>query len=251
MGHLTLRQLLKCLAVPLIVAQVGCAARGVQVAPTPPPPSVSEEDRQACAEFSKREAKAVKTRPVADAAGHGIAEGLLVGLYFLNPALGLFMAPALAIGGAIDQSPKNSSTRKRAYASAEETCLKPVILAETLGPEHPDVASALRSLAYGYANQKDYAAAELLYLRALGIQEGALGPEAAEVATTLDAYATLLRATNREEQATDFKARADAIRAGVERHPKTDIAAVNDATAEAEEPRTASASIPQPADEGE
>ena len=201
MGRLTTRRFLKCLAVPLIVTQVGCAARGGHVAPAPPSPLVSEEERKACAEFAKREAKSVSTRSVADAAGEGFAAGLLGGLYLLNPGAGLFMAPAFAIGGAIDQSLKNSSMRKRAYASAEDTCLKPVVLAETLGPEHADVASALRNLANGYANQKDYAAAEPLYQRALEIQEKVLGAENEEVAFTMYSYANVLHATHREEEA--------------------------------------------------
>jgi hypothetical protein len=129
------------------------------------------------------------------------------------------MAPAFAIGGAIDQSLKNSSMRKRAYASAEDTCLKPVVLAETLGSEHADVASALRNLANGYANHTDYAAAEPLYQRALEIQEKVLGPESAEVATTLETYAAVLQSTHREERATDPLARAGAIRASAEPHP--------------------------------
>jgi hypothetical protein len=81
MERLTTRRFLKCLAAPLIVAQVGCAARGVHVAPAPTPPSVSEEERKACAEFAKREAKSVSTRSVADAAGEGFAAGLLGGFY--------------------------------------------------------------------------------------------------------------------------------------------------------------------------
>ena len=243
MGHLTSRRLLAYLAMPLIVAQVGCAARGMPVAPTPPPPSASEEDRAACAKFAKREAKAVKTRPVAEAVGQQFAVGMLAGLYFLNPGVGLVMAPAFAIGGAIDQSTKNSSIRKRAYVSAEDACLKPVVLAETLGPGHPDVASALRSLALGYANQMDYAAAELLYLRALAIQERVLGPETVEVAVTLDAYAELLRATNRGEQATELKARAEAIRAQAEPQPMADVVAATGTTAEAEEPHTVSSPL--------
>src|SRR5215470_10427362 len=136
MGHLTSRRLLKCLAVPLVVAQVGCAARAVQVPPASSMSSIAEEDRKRCADFAKREAKSVRTRSVADAAGEGIAQGLVLGFVFLNPGAGLLMGPALAISGALDQSLKNSRTRKLAYASAEVTCLKPVILAETLGPEH-------------------------------------------------------------------------------------------------------------------
>ena len=104
MGQQTLRRLLKYLAVPLVVAQVGCAARGVQVARAPSASPVGDEDRKRCAGFAKREAKSVSTRSVADAAGEGAAQGLMAGLYLLNPGAGMFMAPAFAIGGAIGQS---------------------------------------------------------------------------------------------------------------------------------------------------
>ena len=46
--------------------------------------------------------------------------------------------------------------RKHAYTAAEETCLKPMILAESLGPKHPDVAAVLRDLANRYATLKDH-----------------------------------------------------------------------------------------------
>ena len=249
MEHLTSRWLLKCLAVPLVVAQVGCAARGVQVAPAPSASSVGDEDRKRCAGFAKREAKSVSTRSVADAAGEGIAQGLMAGLYLLNPGAGMLMAPAFAIGGAIDQSLKNSSARKRAYASAEETCLKPVVLADILGPEHPDVAAAIRNLATGYANQSDYTAAEPLYQRALEIEQRVFGPETAQVATTLELYASLLRAADRVEEAADLQARAEAIWAKAEQRPRTEVPGAAGTTTEAEEPQTAR--VPQPADEGQ
>src|SRR5262249_12701865 len=195
----------------------GCAARGGQpVSLTPSPSSISEEDRKACGAFAKREAKGVSTGSVADAVGEGLAAGLVGSVVLLNPGVALFAGPAWAIGGAIDQSLKNWRARKLAYASAERTCLEPVILAETLGPEHADVASALWILAGGYANQRDYVAAERLYQRALAIQERALGPESSQVVTTLKAYAELLRSTGRDEQAMDLETRVQAIRTKAE-----------------------------------
>src|SRR5215208_6923026 len=48
-------------------------------------------------------------------------------------------------------------------------------LEETLGRDHPDVASALNQLAIVYFTQGDFAAAEPLLRRALAIREAALG----------------------------------------------------------------------------
>ena len=45
-----------------------------------------------------------------------------------------------------------------------------------LGPEHPDVARSLNNLAGLYRAQGQYAKAEPLYQRALGIREKALVP---------------------------------------------------------------------------
>jgi hypothetical protein len=107
---------------------------------------------------------------------------------------------------------KSERRREAAYADAMDACLKPTILTETLGPEHPGVARSLRDLAYRYQRQADFANAELLYQRALAIQEKVLGPESANLANILEDYATLLRQTHREAEAAALEARARAIR---------------------------------------
>lgn len=229
MGHLTARRLLKCLAVPLLVAQVGCAARKVEVAPAAPAPSVREEDHEACAAFARRQAKGVG--PVDSVAGQtakGFGYGLLFGL--MTSGVGAFVgAPIGAIVAGARATHANDEARKYVYSAAEEKCLKPVVLAATLGPEHPDVAVALRDLAIEYAYHEDYRAAQPLYPRALAIQERAFGPESGAVATTLEWYARLLRAMHRDEEATAVETRAQTIRAKAERGP--DPAATNGTSA--------------------
>ena len=53
---------------------------------------------------------------------------------------------------------------------------------ESVGPDHPDVATSLNNLAALYKTQGQYAAAEPLYKRALSINEKALGPDHPSVA---------------------------------------------------------------------
>jgi len=65
------------------------------------------------------------------------------------------------------------------------------ILEKALGAEHPNVATALNSLATLYANKGDYERAEPLYQRALTILEKALGAEHPDVATALNNLAAL------------------------------------------------------------
>jgi len=54
---------------------------------------------------------------------------------------------------------------------------------------------------------------ESLYKRALAIYEKAFGPENSDLATSLENYAGLLRATGRSAEATEMETRAKAIRA--------------------------------------
>jgi tetratricopeptide (TPR) repeat protein len=68
-------------------------------------------------------------------------------------------------------------------------------------------------LAALYYSQGQYAEAEPLYQRALGIRGKALGPEHLDVATSLENYASLLRNTHRPEDAISLESRAKAIRA--------------------------------------
>jgi CHAT domain-containing protein/tetratricopeptide (TPR) repeat protein len=62
-----------------------------------------------------------------------------------------------------------------------------------LGSEHPEVATALYSLARLYHTKGEYAKAEPFYQRALITREKALGPDHPEVASSLNAIASLYR----------------------------------------------------------
>ncbi len=75
------------------------------------------------------------------------------------------------------------------------------------------VATSLNNLALLYHDQSKLADAEPLYQRALAIQEKALGPEHAEVATVLVNLSALLKATGRGVEAEDLGRRAREIRA--------------------------------------
>ena len=64
-----------------------------------------------------------------------------------------------------------------------------------------------------YMAQGKHAQAELLFRRAIAIDEKALGPEHPHVAIGLENYADLLRKMNRDAEAEKLEARAQAIRA--------------------------------------
>ena len=68
---------------------------------------------------------------------------------------------------------------------------------KALGPDHPDVATALNNLASIYRAIGQYARAESLYRRALLIDERALGPEHAQVARDLSNLGSLYDSQNR------------------------------------------------------
>jgi tetratricopeptide (TPR) repeat protein len=65
---------------------------------------------------------------------------------------------------------------------------------KALGPNHPEVAVSVNSLADLYAVQGRYADAEPLYKRALAIREKTLGPDHPDVAVSLSRLAELYRA---------------------------------------------------------
>ena len=62
---------------------------------------------------------------------------------------------------------------------------------KVLGPVHPEVASALNSLATLYRRMGRYTDAEPLYERALAIREDQLGADHPDVALTLSSFSTL------------------------------------------------------------
>jgi tetratricopeptide (TPR) repeat protein len=83
---------------------------------------------------------------------------------------------------------------------------------ETLGPDHPDVATSVNNLAYSCSEQGKYAKAEPLFQRALAIQEKALGLNHPDVATSLKNIAVLYRKTGRANSAERLEDRAAKIR---------------------------------------
>jgi CHAT domain-containing protein len=90
---------------------------------------------------------------------------------------------------------------QRALASQEKA----------LGPDHPEVATALNNLAVLYRAQGRYADAEPLYKRALAISEKALGSDHPTVAQWLNNLANLYRDQGRYADAEPLYRRALAI----------------------------------------
>ncbi|MGC2632753.1 MAG: FxSxx-COOH system tetratricopeptide repeat protein [Candidatus Cybelea sp.] len=98
------------------------------------------------------------------------------------------------------------------YAAAESLFMRALAIRErALGPDHPDVASSLNSLAIVYRNQGRYAEAVPLYMRALEIRGKALGPEHSEVAGSLNDLAIVYFYQGRYAEAEPLLARAMAI----------------------------------------
>jgi tetratricopeptide (TPR) repeat protein len=78
--------------------------------------------------------------------------------------------------------------------------------------KHPDVAQGLNNLAMLYYAQGQYARAEPLYQRSLGICEKALGPEHPNVATSLNNLAGLYSDQGRYAEAEPLLQRSLSIR---------------------------------------
>ncbi len=83
---------------------------------------------------------------------------------------------------------------------------------ETLGPDHPSVATVLNNLATVYYAQAMYDEAEPLYKRALTIKQRAFGPNHLDVAQGMNNLATLYYAQGRYEDAEPLYRRALEIR---------------------------------------
>jgi len=83
--------------------------------------------------------------------------------------------------------------RDRAQYAQAETLIKHALALreQLLGPEHPEIATTLDSLASIYFEQGKYLEAEPLYQQALTIREQSLGPEHPDVATSLSTVAHL------------------------------------------------------------
>jgi len=109
---------------------------------------------------------------------------------------------------------------QRKYAQAESFYQRVLrLLEQTIGPEHPTLATTLNNLAVVYEAQGQYGAAEPLYQRALTLLERTLGPEHHNLAAALGNYADLLRKMQREAEAATAESRAQAIWAKYKREP--------------------------------
>ena len=87
------------------------------------------------------------------------------------------------------------------YSEALPFAKKVVRFAEQVfGPDHPDFATSLNSLAELYRLRGCYAEAEPLYKRALAIDEIALGPDHPGLATDLNGLALLYHAMGRNAE---------------------------------------------------
>ena len=88
------------------------------------------------------------------------------------------------------------------YAEAEPLYKRSLAIREkALGPDHPDVGTALNNLALLHHTQGRYAEAEPLYKRSLAIREKALGPDHPYVAQSLNNLGELYRPQGRYAQA--------------------------------------------------
>jgi tetratricopeptide (TPR) repeat protein/transcriptional regulator with XRE-family HTH domain len=104
------------------------------------------------------------------------------------------------------------------YEQAESLLTRALlILEQTREPYYIYTGHCLRNLGRLYVAQGRYQEAEPLFERALLIFEQTQGPNHPEVAALLEHYAVLLGATQREAEAAQLRARAEAIRANYER----------------------------------
>ena len=145
------RRVLAWTAIPLLVAQVGCAAQGVRVPAVPRSTAVSEAERAKCDAFAQEEAKTASTRSIGKAFSEfgslagGSGSGSLADLVLIP--LGITLA---LLGGTINAAwtaHKNAEERDAAYARAMELCLNPALMEQRFGPDHAEVARSLESLA--------------------------------------------------------------------------------------------------------
>src|ERR1700680_1088770 len=102
----------------------------------------------------------------------------------------------------------------RAGKSADAIPLAERVLAireKALGPDHPNVALSLNTLALLYRAQDRYANAEQLYVRSLAIYEKALGPAHPYIAASLQNLAALYDSLDRYADAEPLDKRSLAI----------------------------------------
>ncbi len=111
------------------------------------------------------------------------------------------------------------------YPEAEPLLKQAVAIRDqTLGPEHPDIATSLNHLAELYREQGKYAQAELLYQQALTIRENLLGPMHVDLATSFNNLGLLYNAQAKYGQAEQLHQRALEIRKNLLGMEHSDVA---------------------------
>ena len=115
-------------------------------------------------------------------------------------------------GRLLDQA--GSYLRDRAYYVQAELFLKLAltIMEQTIGPEHPKMATTYDSLAKVYLEQGKYPQAESLYQQALAIREKSFGPDHPDVAVTLETLGHLYYYQGKHEGALSLYKRSLQIR---------------------------------------
>lgn len=99
------------------------------------------------------------------------------------------------------------------YQAAEDSYKKSLAILEETAESGPVVAITRNNLAEVYYLQGRYHLAEPYYQRSLATLEKTLGPAHPNLATALENYSALLRATGRVREAKEMEARAKTIRA--------------------------------------
>jgi hypothetical protein len=239
----------RCLARLLVLALLAAGVPGVLVRAETE--SVSLPDRPACETYANASGDAVQVEWAPDTTLSSSAANPLICL--ANPLL----LPAMTAADFTKEGLRIRRVRRDTRERAMHECLEPSVLAQRLGPEHPEVAQSLHNLATRYVGLGDllqrkatadgaegkargtgyllpsplvkraereqalalelWKKAEPLYKRALTIREKALGPEHLDVATTLEGYGALLRNLNRGAEAERMEARAKASREKAEK----------------------------------
>ncbi len=108
-------------------------------------------------------------------------------------------------GSALDDAGK--------YWEAEKSVKRSLANSEkALGPDHPSVATTLNNLAGLYYRQGKYQKAAQSFERIITIIEKALGPEHPNLAVVVNNYAIILGKLDRNTEAAQWTAKAEAIR---------------------------------------
>jgi CHAT domain-containing protein/Flp pilus assembly protein TadD len=140
---------------------------------------------------------------------------------FFAAFVGLVIGWGIDIRSAYPQTYEASTLTTQAYKLYQQGRYSEAILLaqralnireKSLGPIHPDVATALNNLALVYEKQGQHADAEPLYKRSLAIYEKTSGPDHPHVATALNNLASLYYAQGRYAEVEQLYKRSLAIR---------------------------------------